>query len=117
MREQEMLSNRNNQNPLRRVSLVINIYKESNIFETNETTFLHTPEYLNYSVLTDQERIIVGKYLINNGLTDAARSVESYSYNPDNRNIFFKYMTHTNEYHGMDWKDYLPELYNLMNNN
>ena len=112
-----MLSNRNNQNPLRRVSLVINIYKESNIFETNETTFLHTPEYLNYSVLTDQERIIVGKYLINNGLTDAARSVESYSYNPDNRNIFFKYMTHTNEYHGMDWKDYLPELYNLMNNN
>jgi len=89
-------------------------FVDAQLNETNETTFLTHPEYLNYSVLTDKERIIVVDYLTQNNLNSAAKAVESYSYNPANRNTFFRFMSHTKEYHGLDWKDSLPELYNLM---
>ena len=78
-------------------------------------SFLTAPEYLNYSVLTDQERQIVVQYLNDNNLTDVSKIVKGYSHSPDNRKTFLKYMDHTKGYHGLDWATSLPELYQLMN--
>jgi len=89
-------------------------FVEAQLNETNETTFLTYPDYLNYSILTERERIIVVDYLNQNNLSSAAKVVESYSYIPENRNRFFRFMNHTKEYHNLDWQTSLPELYNLM---
>jgi hypothetical protein len=35
-------------------------------------------------------------------------------FSDDLRSRFFDYMAHTKTYHGMDWQDHLPDLYNLM---
>jgi MoaA/NifB/PqqE/SkfB family radical SAM enzyme len=91
--------------------------KQMNIAETAETNFLSYPEYLNYSVLTDQERETVIAYLISNGFDHIAKNAGEYTHNAKNRKNFFKYMEHTKEYYGLDWQEYLPELYNLMNSN
>ena len=79
------------------------------------TTQLTEPKHLTYSVLTDQEKQkIIEKidgtkagYLVPYMLTE--------QHNPTNRKNFLLYMEHTKNYHDLDWKDYLPDLYNIMN--
>jgi organic radical activating enzyme len=96
------------------VSKLSQYMKQMDIKETVETNFLSYPEYLNYSVLTDQERDTVVNYLISNGFNHIANTVSAYTHNDKNRSNFFKFMLHTKEFHSLDWQEYLPELYNLM---
>jgi 4Fe-4S single cluster domain len=88
-----------------------------NIFETSEISVVFHPKYLNYCVLNDDEKIKVLKYLNENNLDFVASQVENSVHDPEERKRFFGFMEHTKSYHNMDWREYLPELYQLMGDN
>ena len=85
------------------------------ISSTNEITYLEYPRHLSYDILTDSERVIITDYLNSVNLLGAARRVSNSKFDQLERNKFNDFMKHTTNYHGMDWKTYLPELYNLLN--
>ena len=88
---------------------------EFDMIETKEVTFVKHPDFLSYKILTDQERIKASKYLEKNNLQFIKEQFDLNPYNPNSRKDFFTFMEHTKQYHNMDWQDYLPELYALMN--
>jgi organic radical activating enzyme len=97
------------------ISALRNFCNEHGFAETTETVFVNNPKYLNYSVLTDTERTKIIPYLKEHNLDFVADQISQTEFNLVNRNNFFTFMKHTKSYHNMDWQDYLPELYQLMN--
>lgn len=79
------------------------------------TTHVSDPQYLTYSILTDFEKHAIIERLKGSKADYIASVLPNYQYNSANRSNFFQFMEHTKNYHGQDWKDYLPELYALMN--
>ena len=97
------------------ISALRNFCAGHNLQETTETVFVSSPAYLNYSVLLDTEKAKVIPYLKENKLDFIVDQILQTEFVPANRDNFFKFVQHTKEYHGMDWQEYLPELYKLMN--
>jgi MoaA/NifB/PqqE/SkfB family radical SAM enzyme len=79
------------------------------------TTHISDPQYLTYNILTDLEKQVLVKRLTGTKADYIASVLPSYQHSPADRSNFFQFMEHTKNYHGQDWKDYLPELYSLMN--
>ena len=90
--------------------------QEHGIYESKEIAFVKYPSFLSYDVLTNEEKVIAMDYLEKNDLRFLKDQIEASAYNSESRERFFEFMEHTKKYHDMDWKDYLPELYQLMNN-
>ena len=78
-------------------------------------THVTGPAHLTYSVLTDAEKQEITKKLAGNRAEYIIPVFDDYPFDPVNRENFLLFMEHTKNYHGMDWKDYLPDLYNIMN--
>jgi MoaA/NifB/PqqE/SkfB family radical SAM enzyme len=87
---------------------------DNSIFESKEIAFVKYPKFLSYDILTEQEKQLVCDYLEKNNLNFIKDQIEVSSYDHEARERFFEFMEHTKRYHEMDWKDYLPELYELM---
>jgi len=79
------------------------------------TTHVTTPVHLTYSVLNNFEKQEITKRLAGTKADYITSALTSYQHNPIARSNFLLFMEHTKAYHGQDWKDYLPNLYNLMN--
>ena len=91
-------------------------YLESmNIRSSKLVTHVIDPVYLNYSVLTENEKLKIVEQIRGTNADYIISALADCEHNPDNRSKFFLFMEHTKNYHGMDWKDYLPDLYNIMN--
>ena len=88
---------------------------ELGISPTNEITYVEYPRYLSYDILTDSEKTSVIDYLNSANLLYVAERVSRSTFDQVERNKFNNFMEHTTNYHGMNWKSYLPELYNLLN--
>jgi hypothetical protein len=86
-----------------------------NICSSKLVTHVIDPVYLNYSVLTENEKLKIVERIRGTNADYIISALTDCEYNPDNRSKFFLFMEHTKNYHGMDWKDYLPDLYNIMN--
>ena len=82
---------------------------------TNLTIHVSDPVYLSYSVLTHDEKIEIIKQIQDTRAEYVIPALNDCSYNPDHRSQFLLFMEHTKNYHGMDWKDYVPALYKIMN--
>ncbi len=82
---------------------------------TNLTIHVSNPVYLSYSVLTHDEKIEIIKQIQDTRAEYVIPALNDCSYNPDHRSQFLLFMEHTKNYHGMDWKDYVPALYKIMN--
>ena len=82
---------------------------------TSLTTFVIEPEYLSFKILTDQEKSRYAELAKNTGSQYIHDRMTLDSYDPEQREKFFAYMEHTRRFHGMDWQEYLPELYDFMN--
>ena len=78
-------------------------------------THVTGPAHLTYSVLTDAEKQEIVKRLAGTRAEYIIPVLDEYPFDPVNRTNFLRFMEHTKNYHGMDWKDYLPDLYNIMN--
>lgn len=85
------------------------------ISPTNEVTYVEHPRYLSYDILTDSEKTFVIDYLNSINQRTVAKCVANSNFSQAERNKFNNFMEHTKQYHDMDWKDYLPELHNLLN--
>ena len=85
------------------------------IVATNEITYVEHPRHFSYNILTDVEKITAVEYLTSVGQYTVANRVTESTFEPKERSKFIKLMEHTKTYHDLDWKDYLPELYNLLN--
>jgi hypothetical protein len=66
-------------------------------------------------VLTHDEKIEIIKQIQDTRAEYVIPALNDCSYNPDHRSQFLLFMEHTKNYHGMDWKDYVPALYKIMN--
>ena len=75
---------------------------------------LWQPPMLSYSVLTDRERKYCVRYLQDAGHNDIANHVNKAKFNELYRQQFMAFMEHTKQFHGLDWQQYLIELYHLM---
>ena len=96
------------------VSKLHNWINEISILKNTYVNFVTDPSYLSYSVLTDQEKELAAAKLTDSLGSFIIPRILSSTHAPDDRVKFFKFMEHTKQYHNMDWKDYLPELYTLM---
>jgi MoaA/NifB/PqqE/SkfB family radical SAM enzyme len=81
-------------------------------------TFVQAPQHLTYSIFTDQEKQRYQDWYDRQNFDPKHRYVPktlwAAKFSDDLRSRFFNYMAHTKTYHGMDWQDHLPDLYNLM---
>lgn len=98
------------------IEKINNWLKKHNILNVDQITYVEHPDILTYKVLTDQEKIFYREKTKNNPefkFIYDKMNVENYD--SILREKFLEYMDVTNRIHGMNWKDYLPDLYNLMN--
>jgi MoaA/NifB/PqqE/SkfB family radical SAM enzyme len=95
----------------------IEYMKNLGISLTNEIGFVSYPPYLTYSILTEQEKDKISSYLNDNDLHFLKAYIDNSAFDLQCRKKFYRYMEHTRNYHGMDWREYLPELYELMGDN
>lgn len=77
------------------------------------TVVTNAPQ-LSFQVLTDKEKQIVCSYLDKRHGQFLIPYIESSIFDADHRQNFFNFMTHTKDYHHLDWKDALPALWQLM---
>lgn len=78
-------------------------------------THVTNPAYLDYSVLTDYEKQNIVDQISGTKAEYIIPKLVECEFNPVNRSNFLLFMEHTKNYHGMDWEDYLPDLFNIMN--
>lgn len=88
--------------------------QETDLQWPSETTYVTDPTYLSYKVLTDKEKDIIYQWLDRYGYGYMCDVFSNYPFDPTEREKFFRFMEHTKNYHGMDWQEYLPQLYKLM---
>ena len=89
--------------------------KQSKILMTEELTHVQYPQYMSYQIFTNDEKAHLAEFLKQNNCEFVAPALDNYEYDADLRRRFIVFMEHTKQYHGMDWKTYLPDLYNLLN--
>lgn len=87
---------------------------ETDITWSRETTYITDPYHMSYGILTDREKSIVRQWLGQFGYEYICDVFDNFPFNPTEREKFFKTMEHTKNHHGMDWQEYLPQLYELM---
>ena len=94
---------------------IVEWLKEKNIKDSEMTTFVEWPPFLSYKVLTEDEKSRY-KNLTNNDpeLKYVYDRMNAEKHDSQLREHFFKFMETTKRIHRMDWKEYLPDLYNLM---
>ena len=78
------------------------------------TIHVTEPRYLSYTVLTDNEKTKIAQLLQGTSAKYIISAMNDSVYTPKDRSKFLLFMEHTKNYHGLDWKDYLPALYNIM---
>ena len=97
------------------IEKINNWLSEYNILNVNQVTFVEHPEILTYRVLTDEEKQLYKKLTNNKSeLKFIYDKMDTEPHSPKLRIEFLEYMDVTKQIHGMNWKDYLPDLYNLM---
>lgn len=97
------------------MSATLDCLESMGVRDSGVITHVTAPAHLTYSVLTDQEKQEIIKRLTNTRSDYNIPVLLDSPHNPTNRANFLLFMEHTKNYHGMDWKDYLPDLYNIMN--
>ena len=78
------------------------------------TSYVSDPPYLSYSVLTDIEKEKIITKIAGTKSDYIISALANYQYNSIDRSNFLLFMEHTKNYHGQDWKEYLPALYDIM---
>jgi MoaA/NifB/PqqE/SkfB family radical SAM enzyme len=103
---------------------ILNLLEIPDLFEwadsfglprTNEVTYLEEPNCLSFNILTDEEKEIAISYAENNNYRFIIPRIKASTFDLRARKLFHEYMEHTKSYHDLDWKDYLPKLYKLLN--
>lgn len=91
---------------------------QAGVMDSKLQTFVVQPRHLTYSILTQEEKLVFQRWFNhqNAGSEDQylLDTVMSYDFDPILRERFLQYMDHTKKFHGLDWKEYLPDLYSLM---
>lgn len=90
---------------------------ENNLPECKVITVVSDVQKLSFSILTNQEKQRVCAYLNDHYGKFLVPHIESADFSSKHRQDFLNYMNHTFYYHHMDWKEYLPDLYNFMSIN
>lgn len=92
--------------------------EQAGVTDSKLQTFVRRPQHLTYSILTSQEKLSFQRWFDDQNVGTEDRylldTVMSYDFDPHLRERFLQYMDHTKTFHGLDWKEYLPDLYNLM---
>jgi hypothetical protein len=71
-------------------------------------------DHLSFAVLTPEEKHEVCRYLSDRHGRFLIPYIQSSSYDSRQRKKFEDFMCHTQKYHGLDWRDYLPDLWRLL---
>lgn len=87
---------------------------EQGFTECELLTIVNEPAHLSFSVLTDREKDKICQYLSSRYGRYLIPSIEKSVFDPVLREKFLKFMAHTQAYHGLDWQEYLPELYRMI---
>lgn len=77
-------------------------------------TIVNEPRHLSFSVMTDEEKHRVCQYLSGRHGRYLVPAIQQSEFDPALRAKFLEFMGHTKAYHGLDWQQYLPDLYQLM---
>lgn len=92
---------------------------EAGIGDCGLQTFVVQPRHISYSVLTPQEKESYvqwhGQQNFDADLDYVLQPLMTAEHDPILRDRFNHYMQHTKRFHGLDWQQYLPALYGLMN--
>lgn len=80
----------------------------------NEVIHVSIPPHLSYQIFTDDEKTRLAEFLNDNDCGYIIPELDRCKFDPEMRDRFMLYMQHTQRFHGMDWREYLPKLYHLM---
>lgn len=92
--------------------------RHAGIPDSGLQTFVSRPSHLSYNIFTPEEKLSFQRWFDDQNVGSEDRylldTVMSSDFDPVLRERFLEYMDHTKKFHGLDWKEYLPGLYNLM---
>jgi hypothetical protein len=88
--------------------------KQRGLSLVGEVIHVSIPPHLSYQIFTDSEKQQLADFLNDNDCAYVIPELQRCSFDPALRDRFMIYMEHTKRFHGMDWREYLPKLHQLM---